>query len=118
MRLSLLEYGHGSQPVILKTLKAIKRAFIFLIGGTVLLIGLVMIVAPGPSVLVIPLGLGILATEFVWARVWLQRMRDKLKFKKNNGNGEHRGTCPPAAQASAGDHGAAPAAQPSATEGA
>jgi tellurite resistance protein TerC len=45
---------------------------IFVIGTTVLLIGVVMIVAPGPAMIVIPLGLAILATEFVWARRWLE----------------------------------------------
>jgi tellurite resistance protein TerC len=34
-----------------------------IMGGTVLLIGVVMIVLPGPAILVIPAGLGILATE-------------------------------------------------------
>lgn len=107
--------------MILKTLKAIKRAFIFLIGGTVLLIGIVMIVAPGPSVLVIPLGLGILATEFVWARVWLQKMRDKLTGKKNNGSGDGNGPGVATPMGAATDGAAAPSAptsQPSSTQGA
>ena len=48
-----------------------KRVVVFVIGSTVLVIGIVMIVAPGPAIIVIPLGLSILATEFVWARRWL-----------------------------------------------
>ncbi len=43
------------------------------VGGTVVLLGLVMVVAPGPALLVVPLGLGILAAEFAWARRWLQQ---------------------------------------------
>ncbi len=35
-----------------------------------------MIVLPGPAVVVIPIGLAILATEFAWARRWLQLVRD------------------------------------------
>jgi uncharacterized protein (TIGR02611 family) len=63
------------------TIKGLKRIFIAVAGSTVLLIGIVMIFLPGPSILVIPAGLGILATEFVWAKVLLNKMKEKL-FKK------------------------------------
>ena len=53
----------------------VRRIIIGVIGGTVLVIGVVMIVLPGPAVVVIPLGLAILATEFVWARLWLRKVR-------------------------------------------
>ena len=46
-----------------------------IVGATVLALGLAMLVLPGPGLLVIPVGLMILATEFVWARRWLQRIR-------------------------------------------
>ena len=58
--------------------KQARRVVVFIVGSTVLLIGIVMIVAPGPAVIVIPLGLAILATEFVWARRWLKYARQKL----------------------------------------
>lgn len=57
------------------TLKQAKRVIIAVVGGTVLLIGLALIVLPGPAFLVIPLGLAILATEFVWARRLLRRVK-------------------------------------------
>ena len=44
-------------------------------GGTVLLLGIAMIALPGPAVVVIPAGLAILATEFLWARRALQKFR-------------------------------------------
>jgi phosphotransferase system glucose/maltose/N-acetylglucosamine-specific IIC component len=47
-------------------------------GGTVLLIGIVMIFLPGPSILVIPAGLAILAIEFAWARHLLHKFRSYL----------------------------------------
>ena len=47
------------------------------VGGTVLLVGVAMIVLPGPAFIVIPLGLTILATEFVWARWLLSRIKEK-----------------------------------------
>jgi len=65
-----------------KTIRRIKRIFIAVIGFTVLLIGIAMIVLPGPAVLVIPVGLAILATEFVWARRLLKRLKDKLYGSK------------------------------------
>jgi hypothetical protein len=45
-----------------------KRFFIALIGGTVVLIGVALLVLPGPGLPVIAAGLAILATEFIWAR--------------------------------------------------
>jgi tellurite resistance protein TerC len=46
----------------------LRKVIIALIGGTVLLIGIALIVLPGPAFIVIPIGLAILATEFAWAR--------------------------------------------------
>ena len=53
-----------------------KRIVVAVVGGTVTLIGIALIVLPGPAVIVIPLGLSILATEFVWARGFLKKARD------------------------------------------
>lgn len=60
-------------------LKLARRLIVFLLGMSVLLIGLVMIVAPGPAIVVIPLGLAILATEFVWARTILEALKKRLR---------------------------------------
>ena len=46
----------------------LRKFIVALIGGTVLLIGIALIVLPGPAFIVIPIGLAILATEFAWAR--------------------------------------------------
>lgn len=64
------------------TLKKLKRIIIATIGFTVLIIGIIMIVFPGPAIVMIPLGLSILATEFLWAKKLLDKIKDK--FKKNN----------------------------------
>lgn len=50
----------------------IKRIIVTVVGGTVLIFGVVLIVTPGPAVLVIPVGLAILGTEYAWARRWLR----------------------------------------------
>jgi len=60
-----------------KTIKQAKKLIISVIGFTVLLIGLAMLFLPGPAFIVIPIGLGILATEFIWARKWLHRIKSK-----------------------------------------
>ena len=57
------------------TYKWARRIAVSLIGGTVILIGVVMIVLPGPALVVIPVGLGILGLEFAWARRWLGKVR-------------------------------------------
>ena len=61
--------------------KKVRRLVMAVIGFTVLLIGIVMIATPGPSILVIPLGLAILATEFIWARRLLNQIRGQLQEK-------------------------------------
>jgi len=53
-----------------------RRIAIGVVGFTVVLIGIAMIVLPGPAFVVIPAGLGILAVEFTWARRWLHRVRE------------------------------------------
>ncbi len=52
-----------------------RRIVVAVIGGSVLLLGVAMVVLPGPAIIVIPLGLGILGLEFAWARIWLRRLR-------------------------------------------
>ena len=61
--------------LILRTLAQARRLVVAVVGFTVLFIGLALIVLPGPAVVVIPIGLAILATEFVWARRLLGRMK-------------------------------------------
>ncbi len=48
-----------------------RKIAVALIGGAVLLAGIAMIVLPGPAIIAIPAGLGILAIEFEWANRWL-----------------------------------------------
>jgi len=65
-------------PIIIETLKQAKRLIVIVVGFTVLLGGVAMLVLPGPAILVIPLGLAILATEFVWARRLLNKVKSKI----------------------------------------
>ena len=61
-----------------------KRLIIAITGGTVLLLGIAMIALPGPAVVVIPAGLAILATEFLWARRALQRCKGMATKARRN----------------------------------
>jgi uncharacterized protein (TIGR02611 family) len=49
---------------------------VLVVGGTVLVVGVALIILPGPAFLVIPAGLAILATEFLWARRLLRETKD------------------------------------------
>ncbi len=70
--------------IILHTVRQGKRLVVAVVGLTLLLIGIVMIVTPGPAVVVIPLALGILATEFVWAKNLLKKLKDRIPGRENN----------------------------------
>lgn len=65
-----------------KFIKKIKRILITIIGFTLLIIGIAMIVLPGPALLVIPLGLAILASEYIWARRLMKKIKNKLGMQK------------------------------------
>ena len=60
------------------TYKTGRRIVVSIVGVSVLLLGIVMIVTPGPAIILIPAGLAILAIEFVWARRWLRKLREVI----------------------------------------
>jgi uncharacterized protein (TIGR02611 family) len=60
---------------VFKTLQQTRRALRIAGGFALLALGIVLIVGPGPGWLVILLGLGLLAVDFVWARRLLERMK-------------------------------------------
>lgn len=60
-----------------------------LIGGTMMLVGVALIVLPVPAFLVIPAGLAVLATEFAWAKRWLHKIKEMVQRNKP---GEQSGT--------------------------
>ena len=59
--------------------KVAKRIAIGIVGGTVLIVGVCLIVLPGPAFIVIPAGLAILGIEFAWARIWLKKAKAKAQ---------------------------------------
>ncbi len=67
----------------------LRKFLVGFVGISVLLVGILMVVLPGPAVIIIPIGFAILATEFAWAgRVWrrgklvVERVRESAPVKK------------------------------------
>ncbi len=58
-----------------ETYRMARRVVVTVIGITVLLIGVTLLVLPGPAILVIPAGLAILGLEYAWARRWLKAVK-------------------------------------------
>ncbi len=76
----------------------VRKLIVAVIGGTVVLLGLALIVLPGPAVVVVPLGLALLATEFAWARhlirrggVAWRRARHWQPWRRSTGHSESLG---------------------------
>ena len=60
-----------------------KRVGVTIAGFAVLLAGVALLVLPGPGWLLIFLGLGILSTEYVWARRLLMKAKQKAEQAKD-----------------------------------
>ena len=82
----------SDQHPLFATFKWIKRIAIAVAGFTVLLVGVAMIVLPGPAFIVIPAGLAILALEFTWAKRLLKEAKEKgtgfLRARKGAGSSQ------------------------------
>ena len=66
----------STESVVTSSLRFARKVAVAVIGSTVLAFGIALIVLPGPAFVGIPLGLAILATEFLWARRLLRRVRE------------------------------------------
>ena len=66
--------------------RMVWRVIIGVIGGGVTVAGAVALIGPGPGILILLAGLGILATEFAWAgRVMLHTKRIAAKAAEKTG---------------------------------
>lgn len=52
-----------------------KKAVLTVAGVVITLLGIALIILPGPAFLLIPVGLGILAIEYPIARKWLRKFQ-------------------------------------------
>lgn len=71
--------GIDPRHPIAVTYKWARRIAIAVVGSTVLAVGIIMLVLPGPALIVIPIGLGILGLEFAWARHWLRTIKERSR---------------------------------------
>lgn len=69
--------------------RLVWRIIIGVIGGAITVAGAIALVGPGPGILIVLAGLGILATEFAWAarvmvhtRTYAQKAADKAGIPK------------------------------------
>ena len=73
------ELAQDMEVAAMDLLKKARKIMVMVTGGTVLIAGIAMIFLPGPAIIVIPTGLFILSTEFVWAKRLLQRIQTEIK---------------------------------------
>jgi hypothetical protein len=59
-------------------LRKARRWIVAVVGATIAALGVALLVLPGPGIVVIALGIGLLGTEFAWARRLLKRVRAQL----------------------------------------
>jgi tellurite resistance protein TerC len=59
-----------------------KRVVVIVVGFSILVVGIAMIVLPGPAIVVIPIGLAILATEFVRARKLITTVKERFEHMR------------------------------------
>jgi tellurite resistance protein TerC len=69
---------------MIKSLQQAKRFLTILFGFTLVILGVAMLVLPGPGILTILGGLGILAAEYVWARRLLDRLKQQGDRLRNS----------------------------------
>ncbi len=60
--------GEDAERLARVTLRQARKVMVLIVGTAVVLVGIFMMIGPGPGLIVTPIGLAILASEFVWAR--------------------------------------------------
>ena len=56
-----------------------KRILVIVAGSALSILGVVLLILPGPGTLVIAAGLAILASEFDWADRWMRKLRARAE---------------------------------------
>jgi tellurite resistance protein TerC len=69
----------AAEDAVVMTFRHARRIAVLFIGSTVLVVGVALLFLPGPAFIVIPAGLAILATEFLWARRILSRIKKEAR---------------------------------------
>ncbi len=82
--------GEDADRLARATLSRIRKIAIFVIGMTGLIVGFVMAIGPGPGIPILIIALALLASEFVWARVLVNKYRKKAEDAANFAAAEAR----------------------------
>ncbi len=56
-----------------------RKIIVSVVGGLLVVIGLIMMPLPGPGIVVVVAGIGVLAAEYTWARRALEKTKDKAE---------------------------------------
>lgn len=70
--------------------RSAKRIAVAVVGGVLVAGGLVLMVLPGPGLLLIALGFAVLATEFAWAHIVLEAGKRHTSRAVNTAKGAAR----------------------------
>ena len=60
-------------------MSAFRKIAVTVVGGSLLVVGVVLLFLPGPGIAVILAGLAVLASEFAWAERRLKRIKTAAK---------------------------------------
>ena len=71
-------------------MKIWRQIWVSVLGGLLVLLGLVMMVTPGPGLLAIAGGVAILATEFMWAKELQQKIKARIELLKEKAKAKRR----------------------------
>lgn len=74
--------GRALKKLGLGNVPHLTRIIVGIVGSLVLLVGIALIFLPGPAFVIIPAGLAILATEFNWARRWIDKAKDWVRKQR------------------------------------
>ena len=72
---------------VLETFRQAKRLVRVVVGFTLLIVGVALLVLPGPGWVTIFLGLALLGAEFAWARRLLDRLKATASHVKRTAQG-------------------------------
>lgn len=78
------------QAVVRFIWRSSKRIAVTVAGAAIVVAGVVMLVLPGPGIVVIVLGLAVLATEYVWAATALEHAKSAAQKGGNLATGAVR----------------------------
>lgn len=70
---------HPLRELLAVILRSSKRIAVLVVGSALVVVGLALLVLPGPGILVIIAGLAVLASEFAWAEHLLDEAQARAK---------------------------------------